>query len=145
MTGWGAPPINTVLIPESRKDEFNQADPVNDFTAFGADVNAVITSLSDSANANALTPILLPDVLTFDVTSSDGFLNGRKLADDVIDAELGLLTAGVVTGDLVDANDVPFLNVFPYLAPANVIPEPSSICLLLLGTMYGLKRTRYRS
>ena len=35
--------------------------------------------------------VLLPDVLTFDQSSTDGFLNGRQLADDVIDAELGLL------------------------------------------------------
>ena len=130
----GRPAINTVLIPGSRKDEFNQAAPANDFTAFGDDVKAVITSLSDSANADALAPILLPDVLTFDTSSSAGFLNGRQLADDVIDAELNLLSAGGVTTDLVGANDLSFLNVFPYLAPAHVIiPEPTSAVLMLMA------------
>ena len=66
--------------------------------------------------------ILLPDVLTFDTSSADGFLNGRKLADDVIDAELGLLTGGKVTGDCV-ANDSTFSTSFPYLGTANAAPS----------------------
>ncbi len=130
----GRPAINTVLIPSARKNEFNQAVPASDFSAFGADVEAAITGLSDATNAAALTPILLPDVLTFDTSSSAGFLNGRQLADDVIDAELTLLTgSSSPVGDGVDANDVPFLGVFPYLAPANSIPEPSGIALMVLG------------
>jgi hypothetical protein len=115
----GRPAINTVLIPADRKDEFNQSSPAGDLATFGADVNATIASLSSQANADALTPILLPDVLTFDTSSSNGFLNGRRLTDDVIDAELGLLSAGAVTTDLVPTNDVPFMTTFPYLAPAN--------------------------
>lgn len=117
----GRPAINTVLIPSSRKDEFNTSAPVADFANFGADVQATIEALNggDSVTAATLTEILLPDVLTIDVTSSAGFLNGRQLADDVIDAELNLLTNGAVTSDLVNANDVAFLNVFPYVAPAN--------------------------
>ncbi|MEZ6131696.1 MAG: DUF4331 family protein [Planctomycetaceae bacterium] len=117
----GRPAINTVLIPTGRKDEFNVSAPVNDVANFGADVQATIESLNggDTATASALTAVLLPDLLTVDVSSSDGFLNGRKLADDVIDAELGLLTNNAVTGDGVNANDVAFLNVFPYVAPPN--------------------------
>lgn len=115
----GRPAINTVLIPEQRKDEFNRSAPADDLANFGADVNAAISALSNQGNADALTPVLLPDVLTFDTSSPAGFLNGRQLADDVIDAELNLLSAGAVTTDMVDANDVPFRTVFPYLAPAN--------------------------
>ncbi len=143
----GRPAINTVLLPAARKDEFNQADPVNDFAAFGADVEAAITGLSDATNATALTPVLLPDVLTFDTSSSAGFLNGRHLADDVIDAELTLLTgSSTPVGDGVDANDVPFLGVFPYLAPAHPIPEPSGLVLAILGmsSVVRLSRSRRR-
>jgi len=132
----GRPAINTVLIPSARKDEFNQADPVNDFADFGADVQATIESLNgnDAAHAATVTGVLLPDLLTFDTSSSAGFLNGRQLADDVIDAELTLLTnSSTPVGDGVDANDVAFLNSFPYLAPAHVIPEPSGIVLVILG------------
>ncbi|MEM8945127.1 MAG: DUF4331 family protein [Planctomycetota bacterium] len=144
----GRPAINTVLIPgglDGRKDEFNESEPVDDLANFGADVEAAITSLSNAANAAALTPILLPDILTIDTSSSDGFLNGRQLADDVIDAELTLLTASSAPiGDGVDANDAPFLDVFPYLAPANVIvPEPTSLFLALFGvSQLGLLRRR---
>jgi len=47
-----------------------------------------------------------------------GFLNGRGLADDVIDAELGLITEGLITTDCVD-NDSTFLSGFPYLGVPN--------------------------
>lgn len=115
----GRPAINTVLIPGPRKDEFNTSDPVNDLADFGADVEASITGLSDATNAMNLTPILLPDILTFDTSNAGGFLNGRRLEDDVIDAELNLLTAGGVTGDGIDENDADFSDTFPYLAAPN--------------------------
>jgi hypothetical protein len=140
----GRPAINTALIPSGMKDAFNAGTPATDVANFSDEVTASITSLSDAANAAALTPVLLPDVLTFDTTNAGGFLNGRRLADDVIDAELNLLSKGAVTGDGVNANDVAFLNVFPYLAAPN-IPEPSAIGLALLGlasTWHGLRRLR---
>jgi hypothetical protein len=51
-----------------------------------------------------------------------GFPNGRRLGDDVVDAELqvvaGFLKGNKVPlGDGVDRNDKPFLSAFPYLAP----------------------------
>ncbi len=115
----GRPAINTVLIPGGRKDEFNESDPVDDLANFGADVEASITGLSNATNAMALTPILLPDILTFDTSNAGGFLNGRRLEDDVIDAELTLLTDGGVTGDGIDENDADFSDTFPYLAAPN--------------------------
>jgi len=54
-----------------------------------------------------------------------GFPNGRRLSDDVIDvslrAVLGVLlpdhqSLADTIGDGVDANDVPFLDAFPYVA-----------------------------
>jgi hypothetical protein len=52
-----------------------------------------------------------------------GFPNGRRLGDDVIDIALqvmeGAATDGIVealaAGDGVDANDEPFLSTFPYV------------------------------
>ena len=50
-------------------------------------------------------------------------LTGRALGDDVIDVELALIFGGpdgsanpTLTSDHVNANDVPFLTDFPYLA-----------------------------
>lgn len=121
----GRPAINTALIPSSNKgilkDAFNAGLPENDPADFGAIVQASIEGLNggDTETAMDLTAILLPDVLTVDLSNPAGFLNGRGLADDVIDAELSLLSNNAVTGDLVDENDVPFLNVFPYLGEAH--------------------------
>ena len=116
----GRPAINTALIPSELKDAFNTGAPADDPAAFGDAVRATITALSGDADyAAAITDVLLPDVLTIDTSNPAGFLNGRGLADDVIDAELGLLTNGGLTTVGVDANDVPFRDRFPYLAKAN--------------------------
>ncbi|MEZ5944591.1 MAG: DUF4331 family protein [Planctomycetaceae bacterium] len=114
----GRPAINTVLINSNSKDAYNAADPRNDVASFSAQMQANIEGLNggDSNTAQVLTSILLPDLLTVDVSNSAGFLNGRQLADDVIDAELNLLSNGGVTTDGVDMNDVPFAPGFPYLA-----------------------------
>ncbi|MFC5234836.1 DUF4331 domain-containing protein, partial [Pseudonocardia zijingensis] len=58
-----------------------------------------------------------------------GFPNGRRLTDDVIDIEVqavagaaqaGTLVDALAAGDAVDANDVAFLDEFPYVAlPGN--------------------------
>jgi hypothetical protein len=142
----GRPAIATVFIPnnpippdnagDSQKSTFNHAQPANDQANFRGEVENTLQTLfslndqggpvggtddaSDDADAiDGLADILLPDVLTYDTSSSKGFLNGRKLADDVIDAELALVTEGLVTTDCVPANDVPFSNTFPYMAAPN--------------------------
>jgi hypothetical protein len=136
----GRPAINTVFIPNnpfpgeqkgqvpSKKSAFNKGQPAQDQAAFRDEVVntlQVLFSLNDAAGDDktddakkiaGLADVLLPDVLTFDTAKSDGFLNGRRLADDVIDAELGLITEGTVTTDCVSANDRAFRASFPYLA-----------------------------
>ncbi len=76
-------------------------------------------TIPPSANPNRL------GVLAGDLA---GFPNGRRLADDVTDIELRVV-AGVMVGpqfdvapnnqlgDGIDANDMPFLRYFPYVAP----------------------------
>ena len=108
------PAINTVFLHGDRKNEFNAGTPENDQHDFRGDVVDTLLALGNSTGrADALADVLLPDLLTFDTSSSAGFLNGRRLSDDVIDAELNLITNGAVTGDCV-ANDNTFLTGFPY-------------------------------
>ena len=57
--------------------------------------------------------MLLPDVLTVKLGDPSGFLNGRRLGDDVIDAEFSLLTKGAIPSDGVDANDKSFVLGHP--------------------------------
>ncbi|MEA2219315.1 MAG: hypothetical protein QOJ35_1941 [Solirubrobacteraceae bacterium] len=59
--------------------------------------------------------------LGFIAGDNAGFPDGRRLGDDVVDAELRvvggyLLGTKLPLGDGVDHNDVPFLSAFPYLA-----------------------------
>ena len=117
----GRPAINTALIPKEMKNAFNSGFPANDFEDFGNIVQTSIEGLNggDTATAATLTSILLPDVLPSNLADPSGFLNGRGLTDDVIDAELNLLSNGDVTGDMVDSNDVSFKNRFPFLADAH--------------------------
>ncbi len=115
----GRPAINTVLVKSANKDAFNKGQPKNDFNRYSTDAIAIIQSLgSTAATAQTLAGVLFPDILTFDTASTSGFLNGRKLADDVIDAELNLLSSGGATTDFVD-NDSTFGSTFPYLQAKN--------------------------
>jgi len=120
----GRPAINTALIsggePGGNKDLFNRGSPKTDVANWHDHMvaNLKTTFGRSDADAQALTAILLPDVLTYNPTDPGGFLNGRKLTDDVIDAELNILTNGVITTDFV-ANDSTFLATFPYLGVPN--------------------------
>src|SRR5204863_27246 len=115
----GRPAINTVFMHGDRKNQFNAGVPADDQRDFRGDVVDTLRSLGNGqARADALANVLLPDILTYDTSSSAGFLNGRRLSDDVIDAELNLITNGAVTTDCV-ANDSTFLNGFPYLGNPN--------------------------
>jgi hypothetical protein len=102
----GRPAINTVFIPSTSKNAYNEGKPRHDQRDFSQ-------FLGDFAL------VLLPDILTVDTSDSSGFLNGRQLADDVIDLELQIITGDANAGDCVDGNDVAFLTNFPYLAPAH--------------------------
>lgn len=132
----GRPAINTVLIPSGQKDAFNQTAPVKDVANWQSTFSDTLLFLSgldgtpySQAEADGIAAVLAPDILTIDTSSTAGFntgpLNGRQLADDVIDLELLIVTGGffggsaVLDSDCVDANDVAFSNTFPYLAPAH--------------------------
>jgi hypothetical protein len=133
----GRPAINTVFNTKlvdansgQTKNRFNVTPPSQQRTAFGGlfRTNAIVTLMNinaalgtgcadyDAATAAAIADVLLPDVITYDVTTpaNGEALNGRALADDVIDAELGITTNGCVTSDGVPAHD-DYLSSFPYL------------------------------
>ena len=134
----GRPAIATVFIPNnpfepkdsepSLKNTYNHGVPADDRADFRGEVVDTLTTLhslndmsgddpsDDAGKVSGLADTLLPDILTYDTSKSAGFLNGRRLADDVIDAELGLITEGAVTSDCVSCNDRAFRSGFPYLA-----------------------------
>lgn len=123
----GRPAINTVFNHGNDKNVFNITQPDQQRTAtigsgmtFLQSFEATLGSFGYSASqAAAIAGILLPDVLTFDASSSAGFLNGRRLQDDVIDIELNLVTNGTVTTDHVGPHG-DYMTTMPYLGAPHV-------------------------
>src|SRR5918999_600666 len=118
----GRPAINTVFnSTKSDKELFNRIHPKEQRRhGFRGNVVNVLQALGgySQEDARGIARILIPDVMTYQTGNTDGFLNGRRLADDVIDAELDLVTQGAIPSDCVD-NDSMFRTGFPYLAPPN--------------------------
>ena len=135
----GKPALATVFMNpfggDDQKDPYNQTAPSADVATWGGQFTAVLDVFNSTPTAAAISGLLLPDVLHLDVknlgkstgTSFTGdkagnILNGRTLAEDVIDLEIFVVTGGlegtaVLTTDGVDGNDKAFPGTFPYLAP----------------------------
>ncbi len=119
----GRPAINTVFNHGTDKNLFNSITPAEDRTTVTAEGVTFLQSFTQTlmtlggyseGDATEIAGILLPDILTYDYSSSAGFLNGRNLTDDVIDIELNLVSNGGVTGDDAHAH-TDLMSVFPYL------------------------------
>jgi hypothetical protein len=124
----GRPAINTVFNHLADKNTFNVTQPAAQRTTQTASSGTFLQEFTTelealggytAEQALAIAEILLPDILTFDFSSSAGFLNGRRLQDDVIDIELNLVTNGKITGDGVSPH-TDYLADFPYLGPPHV-------------------------
>jgi hypothetical protein len=139
----GRPAINTVVnssgplvqAPVGNKQLFNAGKPRNDAVFTDAVIHAlqVFSSLDSEGSyaydqAAALAGVLLPDVVTYNTaTAAAGPLNGRALADDVIDIELRIVTGGDPLGLFADRDadggvngdgvgpHTDYLSSFPYL------------------------------
>ncbi len=136
----GRPAINTVFNPVADKDLFNRTPPSRQATAYdGKFRKNVIDGLKffssldsegaySNAQAAALAGVLIPDVLVYSRSSKlPAPLNGRALADDVIDVELNVTTGGDPLGLFSDRDAkgaVPsdgvgphtdYMATFPYL------------------------------
>jgi Domain of unknown function (DUF4331) len=99
----GRPAINAVFNSGDDKNIFNQTPPSKQAAKFAPNVTKVLSTFSalDSEGVysadvlKALSGVLIPDMVTFDTaTPAAGPLNGRALSDDVIDAELNIVTGG---------------------------------------------------
>jgi hypothetical protein len=129
----GRPAINTVFNSGNDKNRFNNGRPASDYARFSDNVRGVLKTFSaldaegaySNAETRTLAKVLLPDVITYDTrTKAAGPLNGRALADDVIDAELNIVTGGfpfdgrdgdgAIGSDCVGPHD-DYRASFPYL------------------------------
>ena len=136
------PTINVALIPFDRKNAYNAADMIDDSNLeFADDITTTLRRFGSSEatiNTLANAAILRGDYLRLDTSIANtgtgggnnptaGFPNGRRLQDDVIDTILTIVANGAPLGDSVDANDLPFNDVFPFLAPAHQPRTPGTI------------------
>jgi hypothetical protein len=124
----GRPAINTVFNHANDKNTFNVTQPADMRTALTASGQTFLQEFQSelealggytATQALGIADILLPDILTFDYSSSAGFLNGRRLQDDVIDISLNLVTNGKITGDGVGPH-TDYMAEFPYLGKPHV-------------------------
>lgn len=152
----GRPAINTALIPPvprnnlalgELRNAFNTGHPRNDRRDFRGPMISVLRGVFQRTQADAagLADFLLPDILTFNTNTAfttnpsdgNGFPNGRRLRDDVIDLEFNLLTLGAITSDNVpDDNGDKITDgtmrpngtlrpiAFPYIGAANSVSGP---------------------
>jgi hypothetical protein len=91
-----------------------------------ADVQSSAFVPSEELRLNmSIAPTASPNRLGVLGNDLQGFPNGRRLTDDVVDIELqalegaaqtGHLVSALAAGDGVDANDTPFGTTFPYVA-----------------------------
>ena len=108
----GKPALATVFMNpfggDDQKDPYNRTPPRRDVSTWGAQFTAVLDVFNSTPTAEAISGLLLPDVLHLDVrnlgkstgTSFTGdkagnILNGRTLAEDVIDLEIFVVTGGL--------------------------------------------------
>lgn len=116
----GDPSVNSV------KELFNRTLPAEQTSlGFKANVIATLKAVSTAFNAPytdaqaaGLADVLVPDLLTYKTGDTSGFLNGRRLGDDVIDT---LLAVGANTPGASDCigNDSTFSGSFPFEGAPN--------------------------
>ena len=114
-------------ITNSAGDEINVGNLNSQMD--NADVDKAAFRPSEMTRLNMSTPVT-PEPNRLGVIGGDlqGFPNGRRLTDDVVDIEIQALEGAVRTGqvveplaagDAVNVNNKPYLDNFPYVATAN--------------------------
>ena len=126
VSRWGLPLITHVFMPDENMHEaYNRASPVSDLTQFAPQIGkvaAMLTRLAGSAAepeqyAKRVIETLCPTTLPYELGTPASFdftgINGRALADDVMDVILTLAT-NTALGDGVRPDTKRLRTDFPY-------------------------------
>lgn len=109
-----------------------------DLTAhlLNSDTDRTAIRLAEELRLNMAVPVTAtPHRLGMLAKDFQGFPNGRRLSDDIVDIELqalagatqtGQLVPALEPGDRVDRNDVPYATRFPYVALPNTTAHRAS-------------------
>jgi Domain of unknown function (DUF4331) len=141
VSRWGLPLITNIFMPDpAMREDFNRAAPVEDISRFSAPIADVATKLTRLARSAAdpagygqtlaqkLCPVTLPYELDTPASFTVDRLNGRGLADDVMDVMLTLAT-NTPLSDGVAPDRSRMRDEFPYFGepfPVSPRAEPSS-------------------
>jgi hypothetical protein len=113
----GRPGIDNVFNQtDDDKRTWNSQEPAKDRELFLDKFTEVFEHASyPEDEAVALAESLLPDLLTYDYSSAEGFPNGRNLTDDVINLQIAQLSRGAAPHDGLRPHadlrsDFPFLG-----------------------------------
>jgi hypothetical protein len=130
--------IYKIPAPQGQRDDLAEIFLTGITKKLGAQINADLNSQVNNADVDArkfrpsemlrlnmmIDPNANPNRLGLLAGDTQGFPNGRRLTDDVVDiavqamegaAASGKLVDALATGDKVDANDQPFEANFPYV------------------------------
>ena len=138
----GNPLVNNGLIPAERKDEYNASTTEEDAAGkFKADIVKSLKAFDTNEEHIAMALKTVQengDILRLDLTVPNkgheggdnkdggfGKMGGRRLTDDVVDKIFTMINNGKLLSDHVDANDVKFENVFPFVAKPHQPTPPT--------------------
>jgi hypothetical protein len=124
--------LNTLYPGKINAPEKNRTDIVQavlqGVPGLNAFPGAAGKNATDTIKVNlGVDPTANPQRLGVLAKDNQGYPNGRRLTDDVVDIDLQVVAGAlkgnkVPLGDGVDQNDVPFLDQFPYVAA----PQPGA-------------------
>ena len=110
----GLPLLNILFNVGEDKYLFAETDPTQHQAVFLDKFVALLQQFEHTAeSARQLARQFLPDIQPYNYASASSFFNGRRLADDIADTLLNLVTNGQVTTDHVSPHI--YLASFPYL------------------------------
>jgi hypothetical protein len=132
------------------RNKYNAGHPRDDRRDYFKTMVTILQSVygRPAAEAQGLAGFLLPDILTFntntpfttDPNDNNGFPNGRRMRDNVIDVALSLLTGGAITDDnvpddngdkITDGTMRPDMTLrpiaFPYIGAPNVFQPNNNL------------------
>ncbi|HXI14235.1 MAG TPA: DUF4331 family protein [Thermoanaerobaculia bacterium] len=136
------PAVNVALIGFDRKNAYNAGTTEEDAKGrFATEIVSVLKALgTNDASIAILASVAVSrgDFLRLDTRRANSgpgggnnpgaaFPNGRRLADDVVDTLFFFIANQNRLGDSVDANELPFRDAFPFLAPAHQPRTPGTV------------------
>ncbi|MEU8149521.1 DUF4331 family protein [Nonomuraea sp. NPDC048901] len=113
----GRPLMNIVFTRDDDKNAYNAGSPADDRRDHTGKIVAALLGAGGGYTEHEATEVagqLLPDLLTYDCAEPAGYLNGRQFADDIVDAQLAILTKGNAPSQGIKPHG-DTLTVFPYL------------------------------